>query len=81
MDKSMVLSFTKNILIDELYQCNQNDNYNLHQVRLRFNTVIIGAGDPLQIPTPNPNNDSYDLTNNKFFTDELFDGNNVILII
>ena len=48
-------------------------------VRLRFNTIIIGSGDPLQIPTPNPNNDSYDLTNNKFFTDELFDGNCVIL--
>jgi len=48
-------------------------------VRLRFNTVIIGAGDPRQTPPPNPNNDSYDLTNNKFYTDELFDGNCVIL--
>ena len=48
-------------------------------VRLRFNTIIIGSGDPLQMPPPNPNKDSYDLTNNKFFTDELFDGNCVIL--
>ena len=52
--------------------------YKLHQVRLRVNTIIIGAVDPRQILAPNPNNDSYDLTN-IFFTDELFDGNNVIL--
>jgi len=71
--------FYKKILIDEIYQCNQEDIYKLHLVRLRFNTIIIGSGDPLQIPTPNPNNDSYDLTNNKFFTDELFDGKRVIL--
>ena len=71
--------FYKKILIDEIYQCNQEDIYKLHLVRLRFNTIIIGSGDPLQIPTPNPNNDSYELTNNKFFTDELFDGNCVIL--
>lgn len=71
--------FYKKILIDEIYQCNQEDIYKLHLVRLRFNTTIIGSGDPLQIPTPNPNNDSYDLNNNKFFTDELFDGNCVIL--
>jgi len=41
--------------------------------------VIIGAGDPQQIPTPNPKNDSYDLTNNTFFTEQLFNGNNVVL--
>lgn len=71
--------FYKKILIDEIYQCNQEDIYKLHLVKLRFNTIVIGSGDPLQIPTPNPNNDSYDLTNNKFFTDELFDSHCVIL--
>ena len=71
--------FYKKVLIDEIYQCNQEDIYKLHLVRLRFNTVVIGSGDPYQIPTPNPNNDSYDLTNNKLFTDDLFDGNCIIL--
>jgi len=66
-------------LIDEIYQCNQNDIYKLYQVKLRFNLTIIGAGDPLQIPTPNPKNYSYDLTHNTFFNEQLFDGNNVVL--
>ena len=67
------------VLIDEIYQCNQTDIYKLYQVKTRFNLVIIGAGDPRQIPPPSPNNDSYDLTNNTFFTNELFDGNNIVL--
>ena len=46
---------------------------------MRCKSIFIGAGDPLRIPTPNPNNDSYALSNNKFFTDELFDGNTLIL--
>ena len=59
----------KKIQMHDIYQCNRVEIHKWYQGKSRCNSMIIGARNPLQRPTPHPSNDSYDLTNNTCFAE------------